>query len=101
MTPPPLSGGPSSTADVLASADQHRGQRDGRASISPGHGHSVADCADQRVRSGRDNLAIDKARSNAKDDVSGPQAIATSKVDAVLVGTGIMSATLSALLRWV
>src|ERR1700729_1273013 len=31
--------------------------------------------------------------------VSGPQASATSKVDAVLVGTGIMSATLSALLR--
>ena len=31
--------------------------------------------------------------------MSGPQASATSKVDAVLVGTGIMSATLSALLR--
>src|SRR6202035_4440147 len=31
--------------------------------------------------------------------VAGPQASATSKVDAVLVGTGIMSATLSALLR--
>ena len=31
--------------------------------------------------------------------VSGPQASTTSKVDAVLVGTGIMSATLSALLR--
>jgi malate dehydrogenase (quinone) len=31
--------------------------------------------------------------------VSGPQASTSSKVDAVLVGTGIMSATLSALLR--
>jgi len=31
--------------------------------------------------------------------VSGPQASANPKVDAVLVGTGIMSATLSALLR--
>jgi malate dehydrogenase (quinone) len=61
----------------------------------------VADRADQRVSSGRDNLAIDKARSNARTigSVSGPQASTTSKVDAVLVGTGIMSATLSALLR--
>jgi len=61
----------------------------------------VADCADQRVRSGRDNLAIGKLALTQRTigSVSGPQASTTSKVDAVLVGTGIMSATLSALLR--
>jgi malate dehydrogenase (quinone) len=74
--------------------------------------HSVSDragirdtnIADQRVRSGRDNLAIDTAATVARlqrtnSPVSGPQVRTTAKVDAVLVGTGIMSATLGALLR--
>jgi malate dehydrogenase (quinone) len=71
--------------------------------------HSVSDhaeiggrnLADQRLRSGRDNLTIGTAArlQRTNNSVSDPQAGTTSKVDVVLVGTGIVSATLSALLR--
>jgi malate dehydrogenase (quinone) len=72
-------------------------------------GHSVADYAglgdinraEQRFRCRRDNLAIGIARllQRMHSPVSDSQARTAPKVDAVLVGTGIMSATLSALLR--
>src|SRR5271169_613761 len=75
MTPPPLSGGPSRTADETALT-----------------------CGSKAVgliwRSIK--LALTQRTIGS---VSGSQASATSKFDAVLVGTGIMSATLSALLR--
>jgi malate dehydrogenase (quinone) len=75
MTPPPLSGGPSSTADETA-------QTSGLKAVG------------LIWRSTK--LALTQRTIGS---VSGPQASTTSKVDAVLVGTGIMSATLSALLR--
>src|ERR1700722_6715536 len=75
MTAPPLSGGPSSTADETALTS----------------GSKAAGLIWRSIQ-----LALTQRTIGS---VAGPQASTTSKVDAVLVGTGIMSATLSALLR--
>ena len=75
MTPPPLSGGPSRTADQTAQTS----------------GSKAVGLIWRSIK-----LALTQRTIGS---VSGPQASTTSKVDAVLVGTGIMSATLSALLR--
>src|SRR5271163_2923462 len=75
MTPAPLSGGPSRTADQAAQTS----------------GSKAVGLIWRSIK-----LALTQRTIGS---VSGPQASTTSKVDAVLVGTGIMSATLSALLR--
>src|SRR5271170_3022410 len=75
MTPPPLSGGPSRTADQTAQTS----------------GSKAVGLIWRSMK-----LALTQRTIGS---VSGPQASTTSKVDAVLVGTGIMTATLSALLR--
>src|ERR1700760_2143059 len=75
MTAPPLSGGPSSTVDETPQTS----------------GSEAAGLIWRSIQ-----LALTQRTIGS---VAGPQASATSKVDAVLVGTGIMSATLSALLR--
>ncbi len=66
-----------------------------------GVGISDTELAEQRAGSAADNLTISAAPLVQRmiSSVPSPQSGTTPKLDAVLVGTGIMSATLSALLR--
>ena len=66
-----------------------------------GVGISDTELAEQRAGSAADNLTISAVPLVRRmiSSVPSPQSGTTPKLDAVLIGTGIMSATLSALLR--